>query len=391
MKDRTKRDIKLILIASFFYFASSMLVTPIITGFSKSVGAGALLMGVIGGLMNFCALLCRPFIGNLSDRISKYKLTFVGAVFMFLGCMGYLSARSSWLVVLSRIINGIGFSCCSVCLSVWMSNLLPRDKIGSGMGIMGTMNALAMAVAPAIGISVYQALGYRAAFAIATAFALCDVIVIQFIHDRGNPESTVSPDKSGAGKKLQIYDKNVVPVAAMIMLFAIPYCATQSFLVSYVEARNLNVTVGLFFPAYAVILFVLRYTMKNLFDRLSFGSFLFMSAVSAFLGMLFLTIMKNNLEMLFAAAFMAGGYGIMYSVCQSTAILMAGEGRRGIANSTYYIGLDLGMTLGPLLGGFLYGKVSIWLFYPLLTGTILLSLIVYFISKSSLNGSATSG
>lgn len=385
MKDRTKRDIKLILTASFFYFASSMLVTPIITGFSKSVGAGALLMGMIGGLMNFCALLCRPFMGNLSDRISKYRLTFVGAVFMFLGCLGYLLAQSSWFVVLSRIINGIGFSCCSVCLSVWMSNLLPRDRIGSGMGIMGTMNALAMAIAPAIGISVYQVLGYRAAFAIATAFTLCDMIVIQFIYDKGKPESTASTAKSETGKKLQICDKKVVPVAAIIMLFAIPYCATQSFLVSYVEARNLNVTVGLFFPAYAVIIFVLRCTMKDLFDKLSFGSFLFMSSVSAFLGMLFLTIMKNNIEMLLAAAFMAGGYGIMYSVCQSTAILMAGEGKRGIANSTYYIGLDLGMTLGPLLGGFLYGKVSIQLFYPLLIGTILLSLIVYFISKASLN------
>lgn len=43
------------------------------------------------------------------------------------------------------------------------------------------------------------------------------------------------------------------------------------------------------------------------------------------------------------------------------------------------------MTLGSLLGGFLYGKVSIQLFYPLLIGTILLSLIVYFISKASLN------
>lgn len=175
-----------------------MLVTSIITGFSKSVGAGALLMGMIGGLMNFCALLCRPFMGSLSDRISKYKLTFVGAVPMFLGCMGCLLAQSSWFVVLSRIINGIGFSCCSICLSVWMSNLLSREKIGSGMGIIGTMNALALAIAPAIGISVYQALGYRAAFAIATAFALCNVIVIQFKAD-----SAASPAKSGTWKSIQ--------------------------------------------------------------------------------------------------------------------------------------------------------------------------------------------
>ena len=72
------RDIILVLAASFFYLASPMLVTPLITGFSGSLGASAALMGMIGGLMNLCALFCRPFVGNLADRVSKYRLSAVG-------------------------------------------------------------------------------------------------------------------------------------------------------------------------------------------------------------------------------------------------------------------------------------------------------------------------
>ena len=56
----------------------------------------------------------------------------------------------------------------------------------------------------------------------------------------------------------------------------------------------------------------------------------------------------------------------MSSVCQSTAILLAGKEKRGLANSTYYIGLDLGMALGPMIGGVLYGQLDIALFYPAL-------------------------
>lgn len=42
MKQRTySKNIILILVASFFYFASPMLVTPLITGFSGSIGASA--------------------------------------------------------------------------------------------------------------------------------------------------------------------------------------------------------------------------------------------------------------------------------------------------------------------------------------------------------------
>ena len=83
-----------------------------------------------------------------------------------------------------------------------------------------------------------------------------------------------------------------------------------------------------------------------------------------------LTFMENNVLMILAAVFMAGGYGIMCSVCQSTAMLLVGREKRGIANSTYYIGLDLGMALGPVTGGFLYGHLDIALFYPALAVTV---------------------
>ena len=55
--------------------ASPMLITPIITGFSESLGASGVMMGFIGGIMNICLLVSRPFIGVLVDRISKYKLS----------------------------------------------------------------------------------------------------------------------------------------------------------------------------------------------------------------------------------------------------------------------------------------------------------------------------
>lgn len=57
-----KHDIILILISSFFYLSSPMLVTPLITGYSESLGSSAAMMGIIGGLMNICAF----FVGLLS-------------------------------------------------------------------------------------------------------------------------------------------------------------------------------------------------------------------------------------------------------------------------------------------------------------------------------------
>lgn len=379
------RDVILILISSFFYLSCPMLVTPLITGFSKSLGASAALMGVIGGLMNICALFCRPIVGNIADKVSKYKLSFIGAALMAFACMGYIFAFHPVLVIAARIINGIGYSCCSVCMSTWMSNLLPKEKIGSGMGLYGTMNALGMAAAPAVGVSMYERLGYKPAFLAATGFAVLTIVIIQFVHDKGEPLPVSGKEGRHGIKKIELVDKKVIPIAAIIMLFAIPYCATQSFLVSYVAARRLHVTVSLFFPLYAAVLLFLRLSLRNLFDKKPFSFFMILSSASAMTGVILLAVMKDNVSMFLAAAFMAGGYGIMCSVCQSTALLLSEKKKRGLANSTYYIGLDLGMSFGPIIGGILYGNVGIEAFYPLLGVTIPLNLAVFWMNRNKMD------
>ena len=39
--------------------------------------------------MNLCSLLCRPFVGNLADKISKYKLSYIGGICMLAACLVY--------------------------------------------------------------------------------------------------------------------------------------------------------------------------------------------------------------------------------------------------------------------------------------------------------------
>ena len=371
------KNILLLLASGFFYFASPMLVTPLITGFSETLGAGAAFMGIVGGMMNLCSLFCRPVMGSFIDRISKYRLSMAGLLFMTVACAGYLLSVNPLMVLFFRIINGVGFALCSSSMSTWMSLLLPPEKIGSGMGIYGMMNALAMAVAPSIGVVLYQTLGYRISFIVAAVFTGLSLVLIQFVSDRNPGEA--------ARKKLQIVEPKVLPIALIIMLFSIPYCATQSFIVRYTETRNLPVTVSLFFPIYAAALLILRFTMRDLFDRLRFSVFFAGSSLCAFLSILLLALMKSDLPMCVAAVLMAGGYGIMSSVCQSRAIVIAGREHAGLGNSTYYIGLDLGMTLGPMLGGLLYGSVDVRLFYPVLLLCVPMAVLVFLLNRRTLS------
>ena len=375
------KDAVLVLVASFFYMSCPMIVTPIITGFTGMLGGTGFVMGVIGGLVNLVSLGCRPVAGNLADKMDEYHLALAGSGLMLIGCIGYCVAPSILVLVLARVINGIGYACCSVSMSTWLSILLPKDKIGSGMGLYGTVQALGMAVAPAFGIKIQSMFGYRAVFAVAVLFALVTILVTLLIRNHGiEDHSGEEPRRKG----LQLIDSKVVPIALIVMLFTIPYLATQSFLISYVEKKGIAVDTALFFPLYAVVLVALRSGFRNYFDKVPYRRFLFISMVSSVLALLSLNFMTSDLLMIAAAVFMAGGYGIMCSVSQAGAILLAGPGRRGIANSTYYVGIDLGAALGAIIGGILYGSVDINLFYVVLLLCPVLCFVTYLVFRKEL-------
>lgn len=375
------RDAVLVLAASFFYMSCSMIVTPVIAGFTGTLGGTGFWMGFIGGLVNLVSLGCRPVAGNLTDKVDKYHLSLVGAGLMLLAYIGYSAAPSILILVIARVINGVGYACCSVSMSTWFSMLLPKEKIGSGMGIYGTAQALGMAIAPSFGIKIQSIFGYRAVFLTAAVFALTTFIITLFVRNHGNVEgNTNAPRKIN----IQIVEKKVLPVAWIIMLFTIPYIATQSFLISFVEKKEILVNTALFFPLYAVMLVFLRVSFRNYFDKVPYRNFLFISILSSIIALLSLNFMKSNVLLVMAAIFMAGGYGIMCSVSQTSAILLAGPGKRGIANSTYYVGLDLGASSGAIIGGILYGSVDINLFYLILMVCPVLCGLIYFISRKGL-------
>ena len=89
--------------------------------------------------------------------------------------------------------------------------------------------------------------------------------------------------------------------------------------------------------------------------------------------------------MFLAAAGMAVGYGVIYSVLQATAMLLAPMEEQGLASATFYLGLDIGMTLGPIIGGIIDTIFPIHDFYLVQLALLPLMLVVYLIWRKRLN------
>lgn len=376
------KDVILVMAASFFFMFSTMFVNPLINGYAKNLGASRVFAGIIVGIMSIAAMFLRSVAGNLTDKFSKYRLSFIGGILILIGVVGYVFAPSGGWLLLFRLINGTGYVLCTVCMTTWLAFLVPREHVGEAMGFYGLMNALAMALAPALSINIYQKIGYRESLIAAAIAALLMVISIQFVGNHAEP----IVKKNQPEKHFKIIQMNVLPVAILTTLFAIPYFITQADIVTYVEQKHLSVAVGSYFLIYAVVLLIIRIGLKRYFDTVRFGVWFWISLISTAAYICLLAIMQNNGEMALAAAGMAMGYGIIYSVLQSTALLLAPVEEQGLASSTFYLGLDIAMSFGPMISGVIDSILPVKWFYVVDLVLLPVMLLVYFVWRKRLNG-----
>ena len=375
------KDVILVMAASFFFMFSVMFVTPLINGYAISLGASAVFAGVITGIMSVVSMFLRPVAGNLTDRFSKYSLSFIGGVLILIGVAGYcFSPSGNWLLIF-RLINGTGFVLATVCMTTWLAFLVPRSHVGEAMGFYGLMNALAMALAPALAINLYKIIGYKSALWLAVLAALLMIVSIQFVGNHAKPKIT-----NNKKRKIKIIQKDAIPVALLTIFFAIPYFITQADIVVYVERQNFSIAVGYFFVIYAIALLLIRIGLKKYFDLIRFGFWFWLSLVAMILFLIIATFMVNNWLMGLAAIMLSIGYGVIYSVNQSTALMLAPIEEQGLASSTFYLGLDIGMATGPMIGGVTAQNLAPDYFYPVLLVIVPIILIIYFIYHKKLNG-----
>lgn len=376
-------DVILVMAASFLFMFSVMFVTPLINGYALSLGADSILAGIITGSMSIVSIFLRPIAGNLVDLYSKYCLSLIGGILILIGVSGYWLVNTSGLLILFRLINGTGFVLATICMTTWLAFLVPRRFVGEAMGFYGLMNALAMAVAPLIAINSYKVIGYRYSMMIASLAAVIMLIMIKFVKNHAIPQNKLSLKNI---KHIRIIQKDTIPVALLMLFFSIPYFATQADLVEYVAMRKLSVSVGYFFLIYALSLLIIRILLKRFFDTIAFGFWFWLSLIAMIIFLISMAFMKNNFIMLIAAVALSIGYGVIYSINQTTALLLSPLDQQGLASSTVYLGLDLGMASAPILGGIIASTIPHFYFYPIMLIMVPFVLVIYFIYRKKLNG-----
>lgn len=346
-KDTYSLSFWLLIGAAFLYFMAASMSGPIVARHCATLGRSGTIMGFAVGCVNFSSLLTRPGVGQAADRLPRKGMAIVGFGLMGISNLLCAAAKTTTVLVFGRILVGIGFSVISVTLSTWVAASLPRDKVGSGMGIFGMAQAISAAFAPTLGLEIGARFGYEAVFRSAGIIAFAGVILVTML------QSPPLPERKQTGKA-QFVAMEVLPVALILPLVTIPNAALSSFLSTFAAEQGIPFSISIYFPVYAVVLFALRLVTNRQMDTVPYRWFALLCAPAASLSLVAVSYMNGYGMLVLSALLMSVGYGLLNSVSLATCMKMVRPEQQGIASSTYYIGLDLGLMLGPVLGGQIY-------------------------------------
>lgn len=118
-------------------------------------------------------------IGRLGDILGRRRLLLAGlAVFSAASLLAGLSPSLPFLIAV-RAVQGAGAAAMMALAMAFVSETVPKARIGSTMGLLGTMSAVGTALGPSLGGLLIAGFGWPSIFLIAVPFG---IVAFGFVH-----------------------------------------------------------------------------------------------------------------------------------------------------------------------------------------------------------------
>ncbi|TDC19408.1 MFS transporter [Streptomyces sp. 8K308] len=113
-----------------------------------------------------------PLYGRISDRLSLRRLFAFALLTYAAGSLVCAVAPNLLVLVVGRIVTGVGAAAVPVLSIIAVTRLLPADRRGVGIGVVSAGAGIGTAAGPAVGGGIGEALGWPALFWIMLAVSL---------------------------------------------------------------------------------------------------------------------------------------------------------------------------------------------------------------------------
>ena len=382
------KDFIILIFANIVAMVGFQMLNPNMAEYASGIGAKEAALGSVTAIFSMAALLVRPFSGKAADRLDCKK----AAIFSLLGTAAamvvYTLSDSFGLLLAARFIHGLFFGLNTTLTMAMASRVLPDGRMGSGMGIYSLGVIFSMSFGPNVGIYVADNFGFNSLFIAAAISPLVSAALILFI-EKQEPVMKKGDRRSNSKPfwRTLIATEAIGP-STIGMLNAMALGAINTFIILY--GKNKGVAgIGTFFLVNAVTVVAVRPLFSYLMDRVPVKRILYPCSLFMIASMLLIGFADNLMAFLIGGVLFGLGNSGAQPALQTMSLKSVGFERRGAASGTYYIGLDLGNTLGPIMMSMMISVSGYSVAYMSMAVPVALGIVVtYLITRRIKTGEA---
>ena len=340
-------------ISSFLFFSSFNLIIPELNDFITSLG-GADYKGYIISLFALSAALSRPFSGKLADNIGRIPVMVFGAGVCFLLGFLYPVVHTVWAFLLLRFLHGFSTGFKPTGTSAYVADVVPLERRGEAMGMLGVFGTLGIAAGPALGGFIAHQFSVNVMFYSSSALAIISVIILL-----GMTETVAVKRPFRLSMLLinphDIFEPAVVGPSVVMLLSAYSFGVVLTIIPDFSAYLGMA-NKGLFFASFTAASVLVRVFAGRLSDRLGRVKVLRFSLLVVAFGMWLVGAAQSLPHFFVAAAVLGVAAGLNSPTIFAWTIDLSHPLHRGRAMATMYIALEIGIGSGALLSAWLYNN-----------------------------------
>lgn len=314
--------------------------------------------GFAAGIYIIGTLIARLYMGKKLELVGRKQILRFGAVIYLLTTAAYLISNNIIILDTVRFLNGFAYGTISTAANAIVTSYIPKSRNGEGINYYGLSTSLAAAIGPFIGMLLLPMLGFNAIIILAIVLSVI-VTIACFIFPVKNIQ--LSEDQKALLNSWSLnsfIEYRVLFISFVAFLIGLAYSSVLGFLSIYADSLNLSTAGAFFFVVYALIITATRPFAGRVFDARGENAVMYPSFIFLALGLLTLSFTTSSIVLLFSGALIGLGYGTFMSNGQAVCLKLVDSTKVGIALSTYFIGLDLGLGFGPYALGAIHNFLS---------------------------------
>lgn len=341
------------------FTTSYNIVIPEMNAFLTDLGSPGL-KGLIIGLFTISAGFSRPFSGKLSDIIGRKKVMLIGLLVSAVVCALYSFAFAAWFLLMLRFLHGFSVGFYPTGATALITDILPEDKRGFGMGLWGTFISIGMGIGQGLSSFIVDIGNRDALFFTAALFTALSYILFF------NVKETLAKTARFQWSNLQIkpdeiIEPNVIPVAIVMFLSAM--CSGIILVLSPDISDHLHIeNKGAFFIFYVMATILIRLVTGKVSDTYGRRETLIVGMVILCISMVLIGLSKTESWYYISSIIFGIATGIISPTIFAWTADLSPKNRRGRGTGTMFIALEFGILSGALSTNLWYQNnlKSIW-------------------------------